>query len=58
MICRGIRLLVHIVVSRFVDGPSHSFEVEVVATSIHFMESRVIGNGNLTSYYLLKFMSG
>lgn len=51
--CRDIKLLVHIVVSRFVDGPSHSFEVEVGATSTHFMESRVIGMGDLTYYYLL-----
>lgn len=53
-ICRDIKLLVHIAVLRFVDGPSRSFEVEEVATSTHFMELRVIGNGNFT-YYL--FMS-
>ncbi|XP_020989807.2 uncharacterized protein LOC107473774 isoform X2 [Arachis duranensis] len=33
----GIKLLVRILVLRFVAGPSHSFEDGVVATSIHSM---------------------
>ncbi|XP_020974329.1 uncharacterized protein LOC107626929 isoform X3 [Arachis ipaensis] len=33
----GIKLLVRILVLRFVVGPSHSFEDGVVATSIHYM---------------------
>ncbi|XP_057759541.1 uncharacterized protein LOC130979976 isoform X3 [Arachis stenosperma] len=34
---QGIKLLVHILVLRFVAGPSHSFEDGVVATSLHSM---------------------
>ncbi|XP_020974333.1 uncharacterized protein LOC107626929 isoform X4 [Arachis ipaensis] len=34
---QGIKLLVRILVLRFVVGPSHSFEDGVVATSIHYM---------------------
>ncbi|RYQ95371.1 hypothetical protein Ahy_B08g090640 [Arachis hypogaea] len=36
-ICTGIKLLVRILVLRFVAGSSHSFEDGVVATSIHSM---------------------
>ncbi|GKV29907.1 hypothetical protein SLEP1_g38781 [Rubroshorea leprosula] len=35
---QGIKLLVHIAVLKFVDGPSLNFAAKEVATSIHFME--------------------
>lgn len=49
-ICRGIKSLGRIAVSRFVDGQRRSFVVEVVAISTRFMESRVTGNSKLTCF--------
>lgn len=41
--CRDIKLLVHTVVLRSVDGLNHSSEAEEVVTSIPFTALRVTG---------------
>lgn len=52
MIHRGIKSLVHIVVSKSVDGPNHNLEAEEVATSTHFMALKVIGDFHLLMLFV------